>query len=118
VAALIVAFVVLLLISLAFTAHTVQSYKQGVVFRLGHFFGQRDPGLVMMPIHLQDVVTRDNLSVNVSIVSYYRVVDTTKSVLQSRTSRRSPRRPSDRSLVSTLLTTWSQRQARSALISN
>jgi regulator of protease activity HflC (stomatin/prohibitin superfamily) len=78
-AALIVAFVVLLLISLGFTVYTVQKYKQGVVFRLGHLVGERSPGLVTMPIQSQGIITRDNFSVDVSAVSYYRVVDTTKS---------------------------------------
>jgi regulator of protease activity HflC (stomatin/prohibitin superfamily) len=75
--AVIVAVVALLLISLAFTAHTVQ----GVVFRLGRFVGERSPGLVMMPIQSQGLITRDNLSVDVSAVSYYRVVDAAKSVI-------------------------------------
>jgi regulator of protease activity HflC (stomatin/prohibitin superfamily) len=79
--AVIVAFVALLLISLAFTAHTVQKYKQGVVFRLGRFVGERSPGLVMMPIRSQGLITRDNLSVDVSAVSYYRIVDAAKSVI-------------------------------------
>jgi len=76
----IAAIVVLLLISLAFTAHTVQRYKQGVVFRLGRFVGETSPGLVMMPIQSHDLITRDNLSVDVSAVSYYRVVEAAKPV--------------------------------------
>ena len=80
--AVIVAFVALLLISLAFTAHTVQKYKQGVVFRLGRFVGERSPGLVMVPIQSQGLITRDNLSVDVSAVSYYRVVEAAKSVIR------------------------------------
>ena len=76
-----VAFIALLLISLAFTAHTVKKYKRGVVFRLGRFVGERSPGLVMMPIQSQGLITRDNLSVDVSAVSYYRVVDAAKSVI-------------------------------------
>ena len=80
-AALIVAFVALLFISLAFTTYTVQKYRQGVVFRLGHLTGKRSVGLVMMPIQSQALVTRDHLSVDVSAVSYYRVVDATKPVV-------------------------------------
>lgn len=75
----IVTFVVLLLISLAFTAHTVQKYKQGVVFRLDCLVGERSPGLVTMPIESHGIITRDNLSVDVSAVSCYRVLDTAKS---------------------------------------
>ena len=76
-----VAFIALLLISLAFTAHTVKKYKRGVVFRLGRFVGERSPGLVMMPIQSQALITRDNLSVDVSAVSYYRVLEAAKSVI-------------------------------------
>jgi regulator of protease activity HflC (stomatin/prohibitin superfamily) len=79
--AVIPTFVALLLISVVFTAHTVKSYKQGVVFRLEHFIGQRRPDLVMMPIESQGLVTRDNLSVDVSACSYYRVLDVTKPVV-------------------------------------
>jgi len=104
--AVIVAFVALLLISLAFTAHTVQKYKQGVVFRLGRFVGERSPGLVMVPIQSQGLITRDNLSVDVSAVSYYESSRPRSRLSESRTSKsgstRSPRRHCDRSSVSTL----------------
>ena len=53
--AVIVAFVALLLISLAFTVHTVGTYKQGVVFRLGHLVGERSPGLETMPIQSHSI---------------------------------------------------------------
>ena len=76
----------------------VNQYEQGVVFRLGRVTGPRDPGLnaivpfidvmhrvskriVTMPIQSQGIITRDNVSVDVSAVAYYRVVDTVKSVV-------------------------------------
>jgi regulator of protease activity HflC (stomatin/prohibitin superfamily) len=69
-----------------------------VLFRLGRVIGVRDPGLrfiipvidvlhrislriVTMPIQSQGIITRDNVSVDVSAVAYYRVVDAVKSVV-------------------------------------
>jgi len=76
----------------------VKQYEQGVVFRLGRVTGAREPGLraiipfvdemhrvskriVTMPIQSQGIITRDNVSVDVSAVAYFRVVDTVKSVV-------------------------------------
>jgi regulator of protease activity HflC (stomatin/prohibitin superfamily) len=76
----------------------VQQYQEGVLFRLGRVVGVRKPGLsvmvpvidvlrrvslriVTMPIQSQGIITRDNVSVDVSAVAYYRVVDATKSVV-------------------------------------
>ena len=75
----------------------VKQYEEGVVFRLGRVLGPRDPGLrliipvvdvmhrvtkriVPMPIQSQDIITRDNVSVHVTAVVHFRVVDTVKSV--------------------------------------
>ena len=91
----VVAVVVLLL---AMTIKIVRQYEQGVVFRLGRVTGAREPGLrtiipfvdvmhqvskriVTMPIQSQGIITRDNVSVDVSAVAYFRVVDTVKSVV-------------------------------------
>lgn len=76
----------------------VKQYEQGVLFRLGRLRGTREPGLrvivpfidvlrrvplriVTMPIQSQGIITRDNVSVDVSAVAYFRVVDATKSVI-------------------------------------
>ena len=76
----------------------VKQYEQGVLFRLGRVIGVRKPGLtaiipfvdvlhrvslriVTMPIQSQGIITRDNVSVDVSAVAYYRVVDAVKSVV-------------------------------------
>jgi regulator of protease activity HflC (stomatin/prohibitin superfamily) len=75
----------------------VKQYERGVLFRLGRVVGVREPGLrlivplievlrrvslriVTMPIQSQGI-TRDNVSVDVSAVAYYRVVDATKAVV-------------------------------------
>jgi regulator of protease activity HflC (stomatin/prohibitin superfamily) len=89
------AAVVLLLV---LSVRIVKQYERGVVFRLGRVVGARDPGLrflipivdimhrvslriVTMPIQSQGIITRDNVSVDVSAVAYFRVVDATKSVV-------------------------------------
>ena len=68
-----------------------------MIFRFGRVTGEKAPGLVVilpivnvlrkvslrivtMPIQSQGIITRDNVSVDVSAVAYYRVVDATKSV--------------------------------------
>jgi regulator of protease activity HflC (stomatin/prohibitin superfamily) len=88
-----------LVLALLFMAvRVVKQYEQGVVFRLGRALGAREPGLrlivpivdrmhrvskriVTMPIQSQGIITRDNVSVDVSAVAYFRVVDTVKSVV-------------------------------------
>ncbi len=96
VAILVVAVVVVLLLLLA--VRIVQQYEEGVLFRLGRVVGVRKPGfqviiplvdvlrrvslrIVTRPIESQGIITRDNVSVDVSAVAYYRVVDATKSVI-------------------------------------
>jgi regulator of protease activity HflC (stomatin/prohibitin superfamily) len=93
-----VAVAVLALLGLALSVRIVQQYERGVLFRLGRVVGVREPGLrlivplidvlrrvslriVTMPIQSQGIITRDNVSVDVSAVAYYRVVDATKSVV-------------------------------------
>ena len=83
---------------MALSVRVVQQYEKGVLFRLGRVIGVREPGLrlivplvevlrrvslriVTMPIQSQGIITRDNVSVDVSAVAYYRVVDATKSVV-------------------------------------
>jgi regulator of protease activity HflC (stomatin/prohibitin superfamily) len=93
-----VAVAVLALVGLGLSVRIVQQYERGVLFRLGRVVGVREPGLrlivplievlrrvslriVTMPIQSQGIITRDNVSVDVSAVAYYRVVDATKSVV-------------------------------------
>src|SRR5437588_1724192 len=90
--------VVLVLVVLALAVRIVKQYERGVVFRLGRVTGSREPGLrllipvvdvlhrvslriVTMPIQSQGIITRDNVSVDVSAVAYFRVVDAVKSVV-------------------------------------
>jgi regulator of protease activity HflC (stomatin/prohibitin superfamily) len=94
---LIVVLLVLLLV-FALAVRIVKQYEQGVLFRLGRVLGLRQPGfrviipfvdvlhrvslrIITMPIQSQGIITRDNVSVDVSAVAYYRVVDAVKSVV-------------------------------------
>src|SRR6266498_3066673 len=89
---------VLALVVLALSVRIVKQYERGVLFRLGRVIGVREPGLtfivplidtlrrvslriVTMPIQSQGIITRDNVSVDVSAVAYYQVVDAVKSVV-------------------------------------
>lgn len=82
-----------------FGIRIVQQYEQGVVFRLGQVLNVRQPGLrliipiidimkkvdmriVTMPIQAQKIITRDNVSIDVSAVAYYRVKDSVKSLVE------------------------------------
>jgi regulator of protease activity HflC (stomatin/prohibitin superfamily) len=93
-----VVVVVLALIAFSLSLRIVKQYEEGVLFRLGRVVGVRKPGLTLivpvidalrrvslriitMPIQSQGIITRDNVSVDVSAVAYYRVVDATKSVV-------------------------------------
>ena len=99
--ALLIVLAVLVLLAVVATVMAVKivkQYEQGVLFRLGRVQGVRPPGLrlivpfvdvlhrvslriVTMPIQSQGIITRDNVSVDVSAVAYYRVVDAVKSVV-------------------------------------
>ena len=86
----VVVFIVLPLFSSA--VRVVQEYERGVIFRLGRLVGPRGPGLflivpfvdrmvkvdlrvVTMEIPPQEIITRDNVTMRVSAVLYFRVVD-------------------------------------------
>ena len=88
----------LVVIGLAMSMKIVKQYEKGVLFRLGRVQGVREPGLrfiipvvdvlhrvslriITMPIQSQGIITRDNVSVDVAAVAYYRVVDAVKSVV-------------------------------------
>ena len=82
----------------ALSIRVVTQYERGVQFRLGKVVAVRDPGLrliirvidqlrkvnmriVTMPIQSQGIITRDNVSVDISAVAYFKVVDAEKSVI-------------------------------------
>jgi regulator of protease activity HflC (stomatin/prohibitin superfamily) len=95
---LLVVLVVLGLLVLGTAVRIVKQYERGVLFRFGRLIGTREPGLrlivpiadvlhrvslrvVTMPIQSQGIITRDNVSVDVSAVAYFRVIEATKSLV-------------------------------------
>ena len=99
---LLIVIAVLLLLGLVVTAVSVRvlrAYERGVVFRLGRLLEQKGPGVVLLAPFLdrmvrvslrtvtqqippQEVITRDNVPARVTAVTYFRVVDPNKSVVE------------------------------------
>jgi regulator of protease activity HflC (stomatin/prohibitin superfamily) len=94
----IVILAVLCLLGLVISIKIVKQYEEGVLFRFGRVLGARKPGfrmiipfadvlhrvslrIITQPIQSQGIITRDNVSVDVSAVAYYRIVDAIKSVV-------------------------------------
>ena len=92
-----VAFIGILILSSAIKV--LREYERGVIFRLGRSIGMKGPGLIFlipvvdkmvkvplrtvaMDVPPQDVITRDNVSVKVNAVIYFRVLDATRAVLE------------------------------------
>lgn len=88
-----------LLIVLASSLRVLREYERGVVFQLGRFWKVKGPGLVIvipglqqmvrvdlrvvtMDVEPQDVISRDNVSVKVNAVVFFRVVDPEKAIIQ------------------------------------
>jgi regulator of protease activity HflC (stomatin/prohibitin superfamily) len=93
----IIAFLVLMLVGSA--VRIFREYERGIMFTLGRYTGTKGPGLVLMvplvqqlvrvdlrvvvtEVPPQDVISRDNVSVKVSAVVYFRVIDAEKAVIQ------------------------------------
>lgn len=89
----------LLAIALFTAIRVLREYERGVVFTIGRFSGVKGPGLIILvpfvqqmvrvglrtivlDIPTQDVISRDNVSVKVNAVVYFRVIDADKSVIQ------------------------------------
>jgi regulator of protease activity HflC (stomatin/prohibitin superfamily) len=84
---------------LAYSIRILREYERGVVFLLGRFWKVKGPGLVLvvpfvqqmvrmdlrtrvLDVPPQDVISKDNVSVKVNAVVYYRVIDPEKAVIQ------------------------------------
>jgi regulator of protease activity HflC (stomatin/prohibitin superfamily) len=93
---IIVAIILVLLLS---SVRILKEYERGVMFTLGRYTGVKGPGVrlvlpivqqmkrvelrtVVLNVPKQDVISRDNVSVKVSAVVYYRIVDPEKAILQ------------------------------------
>ncbi|WP_457626207.1 slipin family protein [Persephonella sp.] len=94
----IIVFAVLILIFLASAIKILPEYERGVIFRLGRVIGAKGPGIIIlipfidkmvrvslrvitMDVPTQDVITKDNVSVKVDAVVYFRVVDPVKAIV-------------------------------------
>lgn len=92
----VLAFLFMIFVS---SVKVLREYERGVVFRLGRFVGVRGPGLILLvpgiermvsvslrtlthDVPPQDVITRDNVSVKVNAVLYFRVVHPEKAILE------------------------------------
>lgn len=90
---------VLAILFLASAIRVLKEYERAVVFRLGRLIGVKGPGLIILipvidkmqrvdlrtvtlDVPPQEVITRDNVSVSVSAVVYFRVLDAAKAVVQ------------------------------------
>jgi len=95
----IISAIVLVLFFLASAIRVLNEYERGVIFRLGRIVGAKGPGLIIlipivdkmvkvslrliaMDVDPQDVITRDNVSVKVNAVIYFRVMDSVKAVIE------------------------------------
>jgi regulator of protease activity HflC (stomatin/prohibitin superfamily) len=94
------AFLLVALALFLFSAFKVlNEYERGVIFQLGRFHGVKGPGLIIlipvlqrmvrvdlrtivMDVPSQDVISRDNVSVKVNAVLYFRVIDPEKAIIQ------------------------------------
>jgi regulator of protease activity HflC (stomatin/prohibitin superfamily) len=92
-------FILFIVIILASALKILREYQRGVIFLLGRFQGVKGPGLIIvvpviqqivkvdlrvivMDVPSQDVISRDNVSVKVNAVVYFRVVDPEKAIIQ------------------------------------
>jgi regulator of protease activity HflC (stomatin/prohibitin superfamily) len=93
-----IAIVLLVIFFLSAALRILNEYERGVVFRLGRVLGGKGPGLIILipiidrmvkvslrlvalDVDPQDVITRDNVSVKVNAVIYFRVIDAVKAII-------------------------------------
>jgi len=91
--------IIIVVLILASAIRILREYERAVVFRMGRLIGSKGPGLiflipvvdrmvkvslrtVVMDVPPQDVITRDNVSIQVNAVLYFRVVDPEKAVIE------------------------------------
>jgi regulator of protease activity HflC (stomatin/prohibitin superfamily) len=95
----VLAIIVLIVLFLASAVKILKEYERGVIFRLGRVIKTKGPGLIIlipivdkmvkvslrlvaMDVPPQDVITRDNVSVKVNAVIYFRVMDPTNATIE------------------------------------
>ena len=94
-----IAIVVLVVLFLSAAIRILNEYERGVIFRLGRVITAKGPGLIILipvvdkmvrvslrllvlDVDPQDVITRDNVSVKVNAVIYFRVIDAVKAIIE------------------------------------
>jgi regulator of protease activity HflC (stomatin/prohibitin superfamily) len=94
-----IAIVVLVVLFLSAAIRILNEYERGVIFRLGRVIAAKGPGLIILipvidkmvkvslrllvlDVDPQDVITRDNVSVKVNAVIYFRVIDAVKAIIE------------------------------------
>ena len=94
-----IAILVLVVFFLSAALRILNEYERGVIFRLGRVINAKGPGLIIlipiidkivkvslrlvaMDVDPQDVITRDNVSVKVNAVIYFRVIDPIKAIVE------------------------------------
>ena len=92
-------FIVIIIVLIFSTIKILNEFERGVVFRLGEFVAVRGPGLIIvipgiekmlkvdlrtitMDVPTQDIITKDNVSMKLNGVVYFRVEDPAKSIIQ------------------------------------
>ena len=96
---IIIAIIVLVVFFLSAAIRILNEYERGVIFRLGRVIAAKGPGLIILipvvdkmvkvslrllvlDVEPQDVITRDNVSVKVNAVIYFRVIDAVKAIIE------------------------------------
>jgi regulator of protease activity HflC (stomatin/prohibitin superfamily) len=94
-----ITIIILLIFLISSAIRVLREYERGVIFRLGRLIAAKGPGLfflipvvdrmvkvslrtVVMDVPPQDIITKDNVSVKVNAVVYFRVVDPSKAVVE------------------------------------
>jgi regulator of protease activity HflC (stomatin/prohibitin superfamily) len=94
-----IAIIVIIVVLIFSSIKVLNEYERGVIFQLGRFAGIKGPGLIIvwpivqqmrkvdlrvivLNVPKQDVITRDNVSVKVNAVVYFRIVDPGKAIIQ------------------------------------
>jgi len=97
--AVVVLLVVFVLIVLASSIRILREYERGVIFRLGRLIAQKGPGLILLipiidrmvrvdlrtvtlTVPPQEVITKDNVTVRVNAVAYFRVIDPNRAITE------------------------------------
>jgi regulator of protease activity HflC (stomatin/prohibitin superfamily) len=95
---MIIAFILVFFILLPSAVKVLREYERGVIFRLGRLRGPKGPGLILiipfidrmirvelrtvtLEIAPQDIITRDNVTVKVNAVAYFRIFDPSKAIV-------------------------------------